>query len=111
MTQTLVWLWTIGSGLVVLIAVLIFSQSFRTHRYRVKHEMPNGDSRRLLHEHMRSAAAFGLVGAIYFYVGLRFLIGFNFGAIGYLFVVAVYVMLFALLAKFRDRRLLSRSSR
>jgi len=107
--MTIVWIWTVTHAIGLGVQSVLIARAVGDWRYSVKHQLGNGDRRRLLREHVRSGCAYWVMHAIFLYVGLRVLIGFEFGAIPYLFVAAGIILVLAGLGKLRDRTLLARS--
>lgn len=106
--MTIVWIWTITHAIGIGVQSALFAKAVSDYRVTMELRLGNGDRRRLLREHIRSSAAYWLIHAIFLYTGLRFLIGFDFGAVPYLFVVAGVILTLAGLGKLRDRTLLAR---
>lgn len=98
-----VWTWTILAAIGVAVQTWLVLDSIR--RLRALGSLGlNGDRRRVLVGHLRSGLCYLAMHAIFLYVGLRVLIGFNFGAIAWLFIASAFFLLYAGLADWGDRR-------
>jgi hypothetical protein len=97
-----VWTWTVIAIIGVVMQSILITYSCRRLRRIYVLQLENGDRRRILVSHIRSAGCYWMAHAVFLYIGLRIIIGFNFGAVAWLLIFAQLCLLYAGFADFGD---------
>lgn len=99
-----IWTWTVLAGIGVVIQSALVYDSAK--RLRVFHQLgaDDPDRRRVLVSHIRSGLCYLATHAIFFYIGLRVIIGFSFGLLAWFFILSALSLIYAGVSDWRDRR-------